>query len=161
MFELTTTMMKRSKFLIVLTLLVVSVSFWQCGTDSAPAPNPQDEQLTKLSHTWKATSVTFGASPVTGYENFTITVSGTAGQATFDYTVAGRPAKSPWPAAGKFTFGTDFSTIIIREDIASDPFTYSVSATQLQLNFNYNGPIYDARVSNVTGDWSFNFEIVN
>ena len=157
MFELMTIMMKRSKFLIVLALLGVSVSFWQCGSDPAPAKNPQDEQLTKLSQTWKATAVTFNSSPVTGYENFTITMSGTAGQSIFDYSTTGRPSgvKTPWPAAGKFTFGTDFSTIVTRDD--GIQVTYSVSATQLQMTFTYAGAGFTGRTSNVEGSWSFLF----
>lgn len=158
MFELTTTMMKRSKFLIVLTLLGASASFWQCGSDPAPPVNPQDEQLKKLSFTWKATAVTFNATPVTGYENFEITMAGTLGQPTFNYTTTGRPAgiKTPWDANGTFTFpATDFATIITRND--NIPVTYSVSATQLQMTFTYAGAGFTGRVGNVEGSWSFTF----
>lgn len=164
MFELTTTMMKRTKFLIALTLLGASVSFWQCGSDPAPAEDPQDAQLKKLSQTWKATAVTFNSTPVTGYENFTLTVSGTPGQDTFNYTVTGRPAGvvTPWPASGTFTFGTDFATVIIRNDGSgvTIPVTYSVSATQLQMTFTYDCPTctgYTGRTTNVNGNWSFTF----
>ncbi len=164
MFELTTIMMKRSKFLIVLALIGVSASFWQCGSDSAPAPNPQDEQLKKLSQTWKistsaaANPVTFNSTPVTGYDNFEITMSGTPGNATFDYTVAGRPSgvKTPWNTAGKFTFdATNFSTLVKREDDIL--VTYSVTATQLQMTFTYAGAGFTGRTSNVEGSWSFTF----
>ena len=161
MFELTTTTMKRTNFLIVLALLGVSASFWQCGSDSAAAPNPRDEQLKKLSKTWKATAVTFNSTPVDGYSpttgNFTITMSGTPGQATFDYSTTGRPSgiKTPWPASGKFTFGTDFSTVVTRDDAIQ--VTYSVSATQLQMTFTYAGAGFTGRTSNVEGSWSFTF----
>jgi hypothetical protein len=164
-------MMKRTKFLIVLALLGASVSFWQCGSDPAPAANPQDEQLTKLSQTWKATAVTFNSTPVGGYTpsgtpagNFQITMSGTPGQSTFNYTVTGRPAGvvTPWPASGTFTFGTDFATVIIRNDGSgvTIPVTYSVSATQLQMTFTYDCPTctgYTGKTTNVNGNWSFTF----
>lgn len=164
MFELTTLMMKRTKFLIVLALVGASVSFWQCGSDPAAAPDPQDEQLKKLSQTWNATAVTFNSTPVTGYDNFTLAISGTPGQDTFNYTVTGRPAGivTPWPASGTFTFGTDFATVVIRNDGSgvTIPVTYSVSATQLQLTFTYDCPTctgYTGRTSNVNGNWSFTF----
>ncbi len=157
MFEITTSRMKRANFLIMLALLGVAASFWQCGSDPAPTPDPKDEQLTKLSQTWKATAVTFENTPVTGYENFEITMTGTAGQDTFDYATAGRPAgiKTPWPASGKFTFGTDFATVIKRDDNVD--VTYSVSATQLQMTFTYKGDGFTGRTSNVKGNWTFTF----
>lgn len=150
----------------MLALLGASASFWKCGPDPAPPVDPQDEQLKKLSQTWHATAVTFDSSPVTGYESFTLTISGTAGQDTFDYTTSGRPAgtPTPWPASGQWTFGTDFATLVIRSDY-NLPVTYSVSATQLQLTFNYGDcdgagtPCvpYTGRTSNVAGQWSFTF----
>jgi hypothetical protein len=149
--------MKRTNFLIVLALFGVAASFWQCGSDPAPAPDPQDQQLEKLSQTWKATNVTFNSTPVTGYENFQITMTGTAGQDTFDYSTTGRPAgiKTPWPASGKFTFGTDFATVLTRDD--GIQVTYSVSATQLQMTFTYTGAGFTGRTSNVEGAWTFTF----
>jgi len=160
MFELTTTIMKRTKVLIILALFAGSVSFWQCGSDPAPAPDPQDEQLTKLSQTWRATVVTFNSTPVTGYENFQITLSGTAGQDVFNYSVTGRPSGTltPWPASGTFTFGSPFSEVIIRDDAI--PVTYVVSATQLEMTFTYAGTGFTGRTSNVQGSWGFRFEIL-
>lgn len=161
MFELTTTTMKRTKFLIVLTLFLASASFWQCGSDPAPAKDPQDEQLEKLSQTWKATSVTLDGVAQTNYGSFELTISGTAGNPTFNFVTANRPAgakSSPWPASGTFTFETDFNTTVKRDDDVI--FTYTVSATQLQLTFGYTCPTclgYDARTSNVNGQWSMTF----
>jgi len=151
--------MKRTKLFIVLALFGVAMSFWQCGSDPAPATDPQDEQLTKLSHTWTTTNVTFNSSPVTGYENFEITLTGTAGQDTFNFSVTGRPAgtnNTPWPASGTFTFGTDFATILNRDD--GTVVTYSVSSTQLQMTFTYNGTGFSgSRTNVVNGNWSFTF----
>jgi hypothetical protein len=162
MFELTTIMMKRSKFLIVLALLGVSAS---CSDPAPAATNPQDEQLTKLSQTWKvststaASPVTFNSTPITGYENFTITMSGTAGNPTFNFTTLNRPSgiKTPWDASGTYTFGTDFNTIITRGDGIQT--TYSVSTTQLELTFTYTGAGFTGRTSNVEGTWKFKFGI--
>jgi hypothetical protein len=163
MFEITITRMKRTKAFIILALLAAAVSFWQCGGDSTAPPDPKDEQLTKLSQTWKATSVTFASGgapqPVTGYDNFEVTISGTKGQSTFNYTTTGRPASptiSPWGPSGTFTFGTEFSTVVTRED--GTTITYSVTATQLQMTFTYTGAGYaGSRVNSVNGNWTFTF----
>ena len=157
--------MKRSKILIMLALLGVSASFLQCGSDPKPATDPRDEQLTKLSQTWKvststaASPVTFNSTPVTGYDNFTLTLSGTAGNPTFNFTSSGRPVgiKTPWDASGTFTFETDFNTVIKRNDDIL--VTYSVSATQLELTFTYTGAGFTGRTSNVEGTWKFKFGI--
>ncbi len=162
-------MMKRSKVFIALALFGASASFWNCGGDSPPPVDPKDAQLAKLSQTWKATAVTYTsggpATPVTGYENFTLTISGTAGQSTFDYTTSGRPSPpgtpTPWPASGNWEFGTDFSTVVIRTDIPL-PVTYSLNAagTILQLSFDYSCAAcipYSSRTSSVSGQWSFTF----
>ncbi len=164
MFESTTTMMKSSKFLIVLTLLGVSASFWQCGGDSSNPPDPKDEQIKKLSHTWKASAVTFNSTPVTGYDNFVLTISGTAGNTNIPYTTAGLTGmQTPWPGSGNFQFGTDFSTTLKRDDHLNDmPITYSVNATTLQMTFNYTCPTctaYTGRTSVVNGSWTFTFAI--
>jgi hypothetical protein len=158
MFEVTTNRMKRTRLFVVLALLGVATSFWQCGGDPAPAEDPKDAQLKKLSQTWKATAVTFNSTPITGYENFQITMTGTVGQSTFNYNTTGRPSGilTPWAASGTFTFGTDFSTVLNRDD--GTVVTYSVTATQLQMTFTYTGAGYTgSRVNNVNGSWSFVF----
>ena len=159
MFELTKNLMKRTNLLIALLLLTVSFAFWGCPDPAAPAVSPKDAQLTKLTKTWKATSVTYGSSgsPQTGYESFTLTVTSTPGSETFSYTTTGRPASStnpvPWPPSGTFTFEPDFATLVKRDD--GTIVTYSVTATQLQLTFNYTGSGFTSRTGNVVGDWSF------
>lgn len=158
MFELTTYRMKRTRLFIVLALLGVAASFWQCGSDSPPPEDPQDAQLKKISQTWKATSVSFNSTPVTGYESFQITMTGTTGQDTFNYTTTGRPSGilTPWAASGTFTFGTDFATVLNRDD--GTVVTYSVTSTQLQMTFTYTGAGYTgSRINNVNGSWSFTF----
>ena len=148
--------------MILLALIAAATSFTRCGDDAPPAEDPQDVQLTKLSQTWKASNVTFNSTPVTGYENFQIIMSGTKGQDTFSYTSSGRPVGvlTPWAASGTFTFGTDFSTVLIRDQTSSDvtTVTYSVTDTQLQMTFTYAGSGYvGSRVTNVNGSWSFTF----
>ncbi|MDZ4716333.1 MAG: hypothetical protein SH819_12785 [Cytophagales bacterium] len=154
--------MKRSNLLIALILLGISASFMNCGSDPAPAVDPKNAQLTKLSKTWKvinaASDVTFttGSSPqpVAGYGSFTVTVTSTPGSSTFNYSITGRPSPTTaWPASGTFTFETDFATVVKRDD--GILITYSVTDTKLQLNFNYTGAGFNSRVGNVQGSWSF------
>ena len=150
----------------MLALLGASAVFMGCSGPTPPAPNPQDEQLAKLSHTWTATAVTMDSQPVSGYVGtFKLTISGDPGQTTFDYTTSGRPTgPTPWPPSGQWTFGTDFSTVVIRSDYDL-PVTYSVNATTLQLTFDYghcpNTGIacddYTGRMASVAGQWSFTF----
>jgi hypothetical protein len=149
--------MKRTQFLIVLALFAAAASFVQCGSDSSAPPDPKDEQLKKLSKNWKLTSVTKDSNPEAGYDNFELTMSGTAGQPTFAYTTAGRPSGTvtPWDASGNLTFGTDFATLLTRNDGVQ--ITYSVSDTQLQMTFNYTGSGFTGRTSVVQGNWTFNF----
>jgi hypothetical protein len=149
--------MKRTQFLIVLALFAAAASFVQCGSDSSAPPDPEDEQLKKLSQTWKATSVTFNSAPVTGYENFQLTMSSTASDPPLNFTTSGRPSgiKTPWDASGSFEFGTDFATVLKRND--NILVTYSVSSTQLQMTFTYTGAGYTGRTSNVEGAWTFTF----
>lgn len=48
MFEITTIRMKSSKYFILLALLGVACTFWQCGDDPAAPGDPQDAKLTEI-----------------------------------------------------------------------------------------------------------------
>jgi hypothetical protein len=161
MFDLIYRTMKSMKYLISVALIGALFTYSACSKSSPPAPSVKDQQLAKLSQTWKCTNATLQNTPQSGYNNFTLTISGTPGQDTFGYTTAGRPTglkSSPWASSGTFTFGTDPSTQMNR-DVPTEnlPVTYSVTSTTLQLTFTYNGPGFDARVGNVTGVWVYTF----
>ncbi len=124
-----------------------------------PEPIP-DKQLGLLSTgPWKVTAVTLdGVDKKADYANFTLTMSGTKGQTTFNFTTAGRPTLSPWPASGNFTFDdTNPSTTLSRNDTPPVAVTYSATATQLIMSFTFSGNGYTARVGNVKGVWNFTF----
>jgi len=129
-----------------------------CKKDSGPGESVEDVQLAKLSKTWRFSSVTLDATDQDGYDNFTLTISGTAGNTSFGYTAGGRPSTSPWPSSGTWSFGGTPETQIIRDPGTGDELaiTYSVSDTQLQITFNFSGTGYPGRTSNVNGQWVFN-----
>jgi hypothetical protein len=151
--------MKINKFLPLAVIILILPVLFGCPSKNEPTPSGTDQQLTKLSKTWVATSAKLDNVDQTGYSAFTLKLSGTAGQTTFDYATTGRPPLSPWAAAGKFTFETDFATALKRDD--GLPVTYSVTETPtptLQLTFNYAGAGIAGRVSNVKGNWVFTFK---
>ena len=154
--------MKSFKFLVAIVLIGILFSYSGCKPKSDPGPSAQDQQLTKLSKAWTCTDAKLNNVTQTGYTNFKLTISSTAGQNTFGYSCAGRPTgtkSSPWPASGNFTFGTDFATQLTRDDGTPPlPVTYSVTDTQLQLTFTYSGQGYDGRVGNVLGTWVYTFK---
>ena len=151
--------MKSFKYLISAALIGALFTYSGCSKSSTPALSVKDQQLKSLSRTWKCTSATLlGSNMAPLYDNFQLTISGTPGNDTFGYTTTGRPPglkSSPWPASGTFTFGTDPSTLVIRDD--NLPVTYAVSSTQLQMTFDYTGPGFNGRVGAITGVWVYTF----
>lgn len=107
-------------------------------------------------------SVTYqGAAPTLDHSKFTLTITGSHGNNTLQYSVTGRPTgPSAWPASGTFTFGTDVKQELIRNDSNGDvPVHYNVTDTQLTMDFTFaNENAYNAgRTANVGGDWTFTF----
>lgn len=143
------------KLLLMAGIVALALS---CKKDNTPEPSLEDQQLAKLSKTWKANSVKKDGVDQTGYGSFTLTISGTPGGSPYGYTTAGRPALSPWPSNGTWVFGTDIASEITRDKGTADelPVTYTVSETTLQLTFQYNGNGY-SRVDNVKGQWTMTF----
>jgi hypothetical protein len=154
--------MKSLKFLLAGALLGVLLMYSGCGGGGDATPPPEDVQLGKLSKTWKTSAVTLdGTSQMASYQNFVLTISGTAGQTAngFNYSVTGRPSLSPWPANGTFKFGADVATQLVRDD--GLPITYAVTETPapgtLQITFNYGGNGIAGRVNQVQGNWVMTF----
>lgn len=148
--------MKAFRILTTGVSLGVILIFTGCGGKGTPAESTQDKQLRLLSQTWKASTVTLDTKDQSAtWTNFQLTITGTKGNTTFDYSCSGRPTLGPWPANGTWKFGTDPVTQVVRtEDNLT--ITYTVTETTLQMNFNYTGNGY-SRVSNVSGNWIFNF----
>ena len=145
--------------LVALSAALLTFSGCKPGTD--PAPSDEEVQFGKLSKTWKATSVKKDeVVDKTGYNDFTLKLTGTFGASSFDYTTTGRPALSPWPSSGNWVFDTDALTSIIRDKGNTTnelKMTYAVTETTLKLNFTYNGAGVTGRTSNVKGVWVMDF----
>jgi hypothetical protein len=155
--------MKALKLFLLITSVGALFTFSSCG----PSPSPQvpvaDQQFDKLSKPWKLTSVTLDGNPVTtpSYTGFQLAISGTKGQTSFNYTTtfASTRPLSTWKSSGTWKFGTEPTTMIVRDPGTADELamTYVVSATTLQITFTYSGPGYTTRTDVVNGGWVFNF----
>jgi len=151
--------MKEFRILTTVVSLGVILIFSGCGGKSTPAESTQDKQLGLLSHTWKVSTVTLGSVDQSStWTGFQLALTGTKGATSFNYSCTGRPALGPWPASGAWAFGTDPITQVIRDKGTADELamTYTVTATTLQVTFNYTGNGY-TRVNNVSGNWVFSF----
>jgi len=153
--------MKALRALLTLVTLGLLIAFSGCGPKGGGTETVQDKQLGLLSKTWKVSSVSDpNGDATTTWQNFTITISGTKGATSFNYTCAGRPAQGPWPASGTWSFVTTNNTTISTEITRNEdslPITYGVTATTLTLSFIYpsGGTIY-TRNQNLGGSWQFN-----
>ena len=145
------------KVLLSLVVFGVLLSYTGCKKKKGDPEPITDQQIEKLSKPWKIDVVTLdGVVKTSDYTNFTLTLSGTKGTTSIGYTTTNRPSLSPWASSGSFTFdATTPETKLIRDDTV--PVTYSVSDTQLQTSFQYNGAGF-SRVSAVKGQWVFTFK---
>jgi hypothetical protein len=148
------------KLLVAIALGMLVLVLANCGPEKGSEPDPKDVALEKLSATWKASQVTLDAVVQSGYENFTLTISGSKGATSFGYACGGRPTLSPWRSSGNWTFGNNFQMDITRDPDSSDalPVIYSMSndGKQLELTFDYQLNGEAGRVMDVKGGWVFN-----
>jgi len=157
--------MKKVTFLAFIG--VIGLLAGSCKSD--PDPTVQEVQLKKMARTWTLNSVTLdGVNKKTSseYNNFKLTISGTYDaklpDAEYSYSVSGRPQLSPWPASGKWKFGTGApQSQLVRDDGTDNEIsvTYSIQDNPLQLtiSFNYQGSGIAGRTSVVKGGWEMVF----
>lgn len=130
-----------------------------CKKKDPEPPSVTDQQIEILTKSeWSVTVAELdGVSQMADYGSFKMTISGSKGQKTIDYSTTGRTGtKYPWAQHGSFTFSdTNPATTLSRDDGVS--ITFSATATQLQMSFNYSGPGFNARTGIVTGAWTFTF----
>lgn len=160
--------MKFLRLTFLFALVSVFAFLSSCNKGGDPEPSTEEKNLKLMSKTWVVTSATLGSSDMTDlYENMELTISGTFNKdinTLYNYSLTGRPSgtdKSPWPASGTWKFkdgvsGVSATTIVRTED--NMDINYTVTATQLQLIFSYEGAGYSGRTSAVEGEWTFEFE---
>jgi hypothetical protein len=148
-----------SKIVLALGIVCFLMMYEGCKKHKDEPVPFTDQQLDLLNKAvWKVTAVTLGGvDKMSDYANFQLTLSGTKGQATFNFTTSGRPALSPWPSSGQFTFVTGSTTDLSRNDTPPVIVQYAVTATNLNMSFSFAGSGYTNRTANVTGDWIFTF----
>jgi hypothetical protein len=154
--------MKPFKILLFLALIASLFTYSGCGGDDPAEESISDQQLGKLTKTWKVASVSLdGVDKTTDYTNFQLTLNGTKGTTSFGYSTAGRPALSPWKSGGNWEFGTAVETQIIRDKGTADELqmTYAVTETTLQITFTFSGTGYASRTGVVKGQWIYNMKL--
>jgi hypothetical protein len=148
----------------ILTVLALAVllGYSGCGSKNNPGPSVEEVQLGKLTTVWKVGStgdVTLGGvSKKADYSDFTLTLTGSVGAATYNYVKAGGPSLTPWPTSGTWKFGTDpEKDIIINPDNDTKKVnaTYTVTDNTLQIQFSYSGAGEATRTNEVKGQWVF------
>ncbi len=141
-----------------LTLMLgVLIVLSACKEDK---PSEESIALSKLSSTWNTMSVTKDGVMMSGYEDFSLTLSGSTLASTFAYATLGRPALSPWPSGGSWTFGANIPSQIIRDagSIHELVVNYTLVDKQLTLEFNFSGTGYSkGRMNSPAGSWKFIF----
>ena len=158
--------MKAFRAALSIAVLGSIIALSGCGGKGGNSEPISDKQFGLLSKTWKVSSVKLGGADSTAHwTNFTLTISGTKGQeSTYAYSCTSRPKLSVWKSSGSWTFGDcdanttsdDPSTQICRDDGAKITYTIDAAGKNLQLQFTFTGQAYPGRVSNVSGDWTFN-----
>lgn len=148
------------KKILIIAMLGVLTTLSACKKDEA-APSEVSVQLGKLSDTWVLSSAVKDETEMSGYEDFTLTLSGSTAATTFTYAAIGRPALSPWPAGGTWVFGSTVSSQLIRDSETADEvlMNYTVTETSLEIEFNFSGEGYtnNGRVASPEGHWIFTF----
>lgn len=162
--------MKALRTVLSLAVLGSIIAFSGCGGKGGNSEPLSDKQFGLLSKTWKVKDVTgnsvfLGAADSTQHwKSFTLTISGTKGTASsYAYSCSGRPPRSVWPSTGSWQFGDcdattttdDPATQICRDDGAKITYTIDAAGQNLQIKFTFSGTGY-TRLSNVSGDWTFN-----
>jgi hypothetical protein len=147
------------KKVIMIAVLGVFTTLSACKKDDK-APSEEAVQLGKLSNTWNLNSVLKDDTEMEGYEDFSLTLSGSTTAATFTYATNGRPVLSPWPSGGTWVFGSNLSSQLIRDNKTADELmmTYTLTDASLVLDFQFTGEGYEnTRLNSPEGHWIFTF----
>jgi hypothetical protein len=149
-----------TRLLSLSVLVAAAILYSGCGGGGDDTKSEQETQLEALVGTWTLTSAELdGDDRTTDFTNVKLSLSGSFVNPDTDlytYSFTGTmPSPSPIPKNGKWIFGSNVKTQIIRDPGTEDfPISYTLSGTTLTLTFdcatcNYAG----GRVSSVNGEW--------
>lgn len=165
--------MKQLARLLSLFLLVsAGIFFSNCGGSDDKEPSAEETQLNALKATWNLSSVTLNGTPDDRFDgaSLKLTIAGNFSEGgKYDYSISSNVQvdSSPFPASGKWKFGSPVTSKIVRLDsevAPADTFDdiemgYTVDGSSLTLTIdNYEGSNFVVgRTASVEGDWVFNF----
>lgn len=154
-----------ARFLSLMILAGAAAFYISCDGGDGGSKSPQEKQFDLLKGSWTLQSASLdGTNKTSDYSNLVLTLAGTfAENGIYDYSFTGtRPIVSPWPASGKWKFGTDPVTDIIRDPNTGDEIAavYTLTSTTLTVSFDLPaGKSWSGgRVGSVEGSWEFVFE---
>lgn len=142
-------------YLFISSLLILAV-LSNCGKKGGET-NEESIQMKRLTGTWNVSVARNEDVLQSGYENCKITLSGSAKDEVFEYSISGAPTISPWTGVGTWKFGSNIETQIIRDPNTANEveMDYVVSESALQLSFQYE--VGTARTESANGYWIFTF----
>lgn len=140
--------------IIFLSALVSLATLFSCS-DSDDGEPAAAQHVKKLTGEWIAETVTFDGVAQDGYDNFTLRI--TAAGETALYSATGSPPRAPWLLTGTLTpHKNNPEAQLVREDDV--PISYTVSSTELTMDFVYIDATAGGRSKSVAGDWRFLFK---
>lgn len=132
----------------------MAVLIFNCSDDDNGEPVAA-QHVKKLAGEWKAETVTFDGAVQEGYSNFTLRITASGEKAL--YVVTGSPERIPWLLSGTLTPRKDNpEEQLVREDEVN--ILYTVSSTELIMEFAYTDVTAGGRSKSVEGDWKFTFK---
>jgi len=160
--------MKNLKHLLTALVFVSLIIFTNCGGgDGGPTPiDPADAQAALFVDSWTldANGANDGG-PRPDLNGLTLEFDGDGDGGDFSTNIQtlisgglDSSITTVWPASGSWVFTTNIGFIVRSDDLTSDEVTVAISqanATSLILTFTIDTPA--ARVSGISGDWSFTF----
>ena len=160
------------RILSLIILAVVTTFYTGCKNRDDDSETVEKKQLDKLLGDWTLQTANDGTDRTSSFltedtgDPLIMHIEGTYVEGgTYNYSFTGRrPNPSPWPASGTWKFGTDKSTVIIRDPNSPNEIqmTYQVTGSDLVISFTvpdgsagWQGGT--TRVGNVIGEWTFTF----
>ena len=150
-----------TRFLSLSVLVAAAILYAGCDGGGEDTKSEQQLQLEGLVGTWTLTSATLdGDARTTDFTNMKLSLSGSFVDPSTDlytYSITGTtPTPSPLPRSGKWKFGSNVKTQLIRDPGTEDfPISYTLAGTTLTLTFDCATCDYPggSRVSSVNGEW--------